>query len=325
MNMSPKSIIADIKKKNSKINRVIFTGCGASMADLYPGYYFISHESKRFLSAFMQANEFNYDTPQDVGENTIVITASLGGTTPESIEATKHARELGAHVITLSHMPNSPIINAAEYGLVHGFEEDYAHKTEKMTLALKLAIEIVNQFEGYEFYEDAQKAFDGLFDLINQEAAMVDPAAEEFAARYKDEKNIYVIGSGASADVAYSTASFLFMEMQWISAPTIHSGELFNGPFEMALKDTPYLLFMNDGKTRHLDARAMAFLQRFDTKLTIIDAKDHGLASIASKNVIDYFNPMLLTGVMRVYAEKLAAARQHPLTKRRYMWKLENY
>ena len=69
----------------------------------------------------------------------------------------------------------------------------------------------------------------------------------------------------------------------------------------------------------------MAFLQRFDTKLTIIDAKDHGLASIASKNVIDYFNPMLLTGVMRVYAEKLAAARQHPLTKRRYMWKLENY
>lgn len=325
MNITPKSIIGDIKKKNGNINRVIFTGCGASMADLYPGYYFISHESKYLLSSIMQANEFNYDTPKDVNENTIVITASLGGSTPESVEATKHARELGAHVVTLSHVPNSAIINEAEYSLVHGFEEDYAHKTEKMTLALQLAIEIVNQFEGYDYYADAQKAFEGLFNLINQEANMVAPAAEEFATKYKDENTIYVLGSGASADVAYSTASFLFMEMQWISSPTIHSGEFFHGPFELALEDTPYLLFMSDGNTRHLDARAMAFLQRFDTKLTVIDAKDHGLASIASSNVIDYFNPMLITGVMRVYAEKLAEARQHPLTQRRYMWKLENY
>ncbi|RHW46290.1 phosphosugar isomerase [Bombilactobacillus bombi] len=325
MTVTSKSIIEDIKKKNPNINRVIFTGCGASMADLYPGYYFVAHESKKMLSAIMQANEFNYDTPKDVGENTIVITASLGGTTPESIAATKHARELGAHVVTLSHDESSPIVKEAEYQLIHGFEKDYANKTAKMTLALNLAVEIVNQFEGYEYYDEAQTAFNGLFDLINHEANMVTPAAEEFAEKYKDDKTIYVLGSGATAGAAYSTASFLFMEMQWITAPTIHSGEFFHGPFELALKDTPYLLFVNDGPTRHLDARALEFMQRFDAKITVIDAKDHNLASIASNNVIDYFNPMLITGVMRVYAEKLSEARKHPLTQRRYMWKLENY
>lgn len=50
--------------------------------------------------------------------------------------------------------------------------------------------------------------------------------------------------------------------------------------------------------------------------------KDYGLNEAASENVIDYFNPMIHTGVMRVLAEELAKARKHPLTKRRYMWKL---
>lgn len=325
MTATPKAIVEDIKKKNNGINQVIFTGCGASMADLYAGYYFISHESYKINSAILQANEFNYDTPKQIGKNTIVVTASLGGTTPETIAATKHARELGAHVVTLSHDPNSPIVQEAEYVLIHGFEEDYAHKTEKMTLALKLAVEILNQFEGYEFYEEAQTAFDGLFDLINEGARMAIPAATEFAEKYKDDKVIYTLGSGATAGATYSTASFLFMEMQWITGPTILSSEFFHGPFELALKDTPYLLFMNDGKTRHLDARAMAFLQRFNTKYTVIDAKDYNLSSIASDNVIDYFNPMVITGIMRVYAVKLAEARKHPLSQRRYMWKLENY
>lgn len=44
---------------------------------------------------------------------------------------------------------------------------------------------------------------------------------------------------------------------------------------------------------------------------------------LSQKTVIDYFNPMLITAVFRVYAEELSYARQHPLTKRRYMWKLE--
>ena len=40
-------------------------------------------------------------------------------------------------------------------------------------------------------------------------------------------------------------------------------------------------------------------------------------------SVITYFNPMMHTAVFRVYAEELSYVRQHPLTLRRYMWKLE--
>ena len=72
-----------------------------------------------------------------------------------------------------------------------------------------------------------------------------------------------------------------------------------------------------------MDARAMTFLQRFDTKLTVVDAKDFGLSSLIRSSVVEYFNPILLCGVLRMYAEQLSLERNHPLTMRRYMWKLE--
>ena len=54
-----------------------------------------------------------------------------------------------------------------------------------------------------------------------------------------------------------------------------------------------------------------------------MDAKDYGLGSQIDKSVVEYFNPMLISGVLRIYAEQLAIVRSHPLTMRRYMWKLE--
>ena len=91
----------------------------------------------------------------------------------------------------------------------------------------------------------------------------------------------------------------------------------------MVEEDAPYLLFMNDGRTRAMDSRALDFMLRFGARVTVLDAKDFGLSSAASKEVIDYFNPMILSPISRIYAEQMAIVRNHPLTKRRYMWKLE--
>lgn len=131
------------------------------------------------------------------------------------------------------------------------------------------------------------------------------------------------MSSGATHEVAYAFSICLMMEMQWINSGSFHDGEFFHGPFEIVEKDVPFVLLMNEGKTRPMDSRALDFLQRFDALTTVVDAKDFGLSSIASKEVIDYFNPMLITAVLRVYAEQIAILRNHPLTKRRYMWKIE--
>ena len=114
-------------------------------------------------------------------------------------------------------------------------------------------------------------------------------------------------------EVAYSTSICLMMEMQWVNSGSFHSGEFFHGPFEIVDKDVPFILLMNDGKTRPVDARALTFLHRFDALTTVVDAKDYGLGNAVDSSVITYFNPLMHTAVFRVYAEELSYVRQHPL------------
>lgn len=127
------------------------------------------------------------------------------------------------------------------------------------------------------------------------------------------------MSNGATHEVACSTSICLMMEMQWINSDTFHSGEFFHGPFEIVDKGVPFILLMDDGKTRNIDAQTLAFLERFDTKTEVVDALDYGLSSHIVEEVLDYFNPFVITAIFRVYAEGLSEAREHPLARRRYM------
>lgn len=320
--MEFKSLIEEVLKKGTK-NNVYFVGCGASKADLYPAFYFVSRNSN-IKTGHLTANEFNYDTPKDIGESSIVISASLGGTTPETVEATKKARSLGATTICLTNDGKSPIAEAAEYPIVHGFHANYGEKLEKMQYCLQLAVEIVNQIEGVEHYDKFQEGFAKVAEVSEKSAKAAKNEAIKFAQSFKEASPIYVLGSGPNFEAAYATSLCLLLEMQWIDSASIHSGEFFHGALEITDKDVPFLVFMADGKTRKLDERLLEFLLRFDANVSVIDGKDYALSSEFDPEVVDYFNPLILSSVMRVYAEELAEVRGHSLSKRRYMWKL-NY
>lgn len=318
----PKQIVADILSKKT-VENVVFVGCGASKSELYPAKYFLANASKKLRVAHYTANEFNYDTPDWLGETTVVITASLGGSTPETVKANSVAKAAGATVVSVTQAAGSALTKEADYSIVHGFEANYAAKVEKMGYVMALALEILQQTEGYEKYDKMVEGFENIFELAETSAQAARKAAKEFAEAYKDAPVVYVMSSGASAEVAYSTSICLMMEMQWINSGSFHAGEFFHGPFEIVDKNVPFILLMNDGKTRAIDSRALTFLERFDALTTVVDAKDYGLTSAVSSDVATYFNPLLHTAVFRVFAEELSYIRQHPLTKRRYMWKLE--
>ena len=321
--MEPKQIIEAIKAERPEIRTLYFVGCGASSSELYPAEYFMNANAKILRTGFYTANEFNYATPAACDDSSIVIACSLGGNTPETVAAAKLAREKGAKVIAITHKADSPLAANADYTIVHGFEKNYAAKLEKMNNVLMLAVEVLNQYEGYDQYEDMVTGYNKIYDAIENAVSYVTPSARAFAEAYKDAPVIYVMSSGATAKVAYSFSICLLMEMQWINSGSFHDGEFFHGPFEIVDKDVPFLLFMNEGRTRAMDSRALDFLNRFEAKTTVVDAKDYGLTSYVPSSVAEYFSPMLITGVVRVYAEQLAIVRNHPLSQRRYMWKLD--
>ena len=317
-----KNIVSQIVAAHD-IKTVAFVGCGASSSELYPGYYFLKDAAQELRPFHYTAAEFNDDTPAWVNESAVIITCSLGGGTPETVKSNHVAKELGATVIAVTHAAGSALTKEADYVIVHDFERNYAAKVEKMGYVIALAVELLNQTEGYDNYDAMIEGFDKIFDLCEEAANHAKGFAAEFGRAYKDDEVIYYMSSGASLDVAYSSSICLMMEMQWVNSGSFHSGEFFHGPFEIVDKDVPFVLLMNDGKTRNIDARALTFLNRFDAKVTVVDAKDYALSGVVPGCVATYFNPMVHTAVFRTYAEALAEERQHPLTVRRYMWKLE--
>lgn len=321
--MTIKEIVSSIYSKQPEIKTVYFVGCGASMSELFPGKYFLENNAKKIRASLYTANNFNYSTPAGVDDTAVVIACSLSGTTPETVAAAKLATEKGAYVVSVTIDPNSPLAANSQYQIIHGFADSYGAKMEKPANVLALACELLNTYEGYEHYEDMQDGLSKICGLINDSVKLLVPTAQKFAEDHYNAPLLYCMASGATQYVAYSFSSFLMMEMQWLPASAFHTGEFFHGPFELADENAHYLLLMNDGPTRPMDARALTFLQRMHANVTVVDAKDFGLASCVKKTVIEYFNPLLIGGVLRVYAEQMAVKRSHPLTMRRYMWKLE--
>ena len=165
-------------------------------------------------------------------------------------------------------------------------------------------------------------AFEVLDALCAKAKKQVSDRAVKFAEEHKDDAVIYTLASGATYCAAYMQTICMFMEMEWIHSGTIHAGELYHGPFEITDKNTPFFLFVNEGRTRFLDERAVRFLEKYSGRVTILDAKELGIC-IIDPEVVDYFNPILLWSCAVEYTRALADAKKHPLLQRRYMFKVE--
>ena len=157
--------------------------------------------------------------------------------------------------------------------------------------------------------------------VIRKARAHVAQRALDFAEEYKNDSVIYTMGSGAGYGAAYMESICIFMEMQWIHSGTIHTGEFFHGPFEVTDANTPFVIQVSEGSTRELDERCLKFLHTYAKRIEVLDAKELGL-SVIDPAVVDYFNHSLFNNVYPIYNHALAETRQHPLTTRRYMWKV---
>ncbi len=304
------------------ITKVMFVACGGSLAAFYPAKFLLEKESSGLRVGYFPANEFVHATPKALDQNTLVIGCSHGGNTPETVAAMKLAQSRGAATISFTYTEGSEITLYGDQVVRYSYGTEVVYSLKKEALGLRLAMELLQQLEGWDHYERAMESFERFDRVVLAAREQALPAAQAFAAANRDEKVIYTIGSGASWGSAYMECICILMEMQWIHSNCIHAGEFFHGPLEITDTATPFLLMMGDGSTRGLDERAKAFLQQWGRKLYIIDVKDLGLNRL-DNSVVEYFSPLLLTAVVDVYNRQLAEARQHPLSTRRYMWKVQ--
>ncbi|MBR4192755.1 MAG: SIS domain-containing protein [Oscillospiraceae bacterium] len=320
--------IFEDKKEVGGVKSLYYVGCGGSFGALVPAANFMQRESTVLRSAVISSNEFLHSTPKDFGPNSIICLSCHKGNTPETIAAAKLGKEKGAAVILLTWLENSEIIPYGDYVVRYEFDAspdhlagDIDYAGEKTLCALTLAVETVQRSEGYAHYEAYYKGLELITAVIRKARRQVAERALAFAKEYKDDSFIYTMGSGAAWGAAYMESICIFMEMQWIQSACIHTGEFFHGPFEVTDANVPFVIQINEGTTRELDERALRFLRSYGKRLEVLDAKELGL-SVIDANVVDYFNHSLFNNVYPIYNHALAEERCHPLSTRRYMWKV---
>ena len=313
-----RKIISEIVEKQ-EINTVYFVGCGGSLSGFFPAKYFLSEETKKIKVGYMNANEFVHSTPKEIGKDTVVITASQRGNTAETVKATAVANELGAATVGLTFQVPSPLSDTAQYVIQYEFGPESVVENQKVSYGFKLALEILNEEEGYEKYDEMVQALAKLNDIVVQAKKDIVPDAIKWAWEFKDDSVIYTMGSGACWGPAHQEAICIFMEMQWINASVIHSGEFFHGPFEITDKNTAFLMMKSCGHTRPLDDRALDFIKKFNNRIFVLDASQYGINELGE--LAEYLEPMFYNNVIGVFNNLIADARKHPLTTRRYMWK----
>ncbi len=307
--------------KEREVNRVFFVACGGSSSLMYASKYVLDRESEKVDSDLYSSNEFVYRNPRKLNEKSLVILCSHYGKTPETVEAARFAREKGALTVSLTYEADSPLAQVSEYVIVYEDGKEANYVNEAPAVMLELVFGLLAAKERNQKFTDVVTSLEILGPILQQEKAKFLPKAKELAKSYQDEKVIYTMASGANYGIAYWFAICLLMEMQWIHSHAVHAGEYFHGPFEVVDKDVPFIVLLGLDETRPLEERSLEFTQKYSEKVVVLDAKEFDLKGVAD-SVKGYIAPLVLQAVLRQFAEELAEVRNHPLSTRRYMWKV---
>ena len=156
--MGTREIIEKIVKERETdggIKSVVWIAAGGSNGGNYPAQYFMDREAKGIRSQMFTSNEFVYAPPKFVGRDTIAVVTSMRGT-PETCVAAKVAKDLGAATIAL-YVQESALTETCDYKVKYDsimFDESDQSQTNA-ALGMRIAMDIVDIVEGYEFYDDA--------------------------------------------------------------------------------------------------------------------------------------------------------------------------
>lgn len=316
-------LVDDIQGKNINISEVYFVACGGSLIDLYSSYYFVNRESMSMVAEWIPSKEFVLTPPKRLGKNSLVFICSHGGNTVETVEAAELAVKMGAYTITYTHNAESKCASDKYKAIVYQWEDETLQKDKPTCITYGILNEIMYRQEAdYKLYEAMKDGIIKCDGIIRSAVKKYQNKAWNFAEHYSSTPFLYIMASGAAYAQAYGFAICSLQEMQWMDCCYLNTAEYFHGPFEVTDKEHVYILMMSKGKTREIDLRAKAFLEKYGEKYEIIDAEECGLEEI-SADCVDYFNAPLLYEMSVLYRTAIQNKTGHPLDMRRYMGVVE--
>ena len=317
------STVMGERKEHSGIKRVVWIGAGGSNGGNYPAQYFMEHEATEVVSSSFTSNEFVFATPSYVNESTLAVVVSMRGT-KETIEAARVAKERGAVTVAV-YVDESDLTAVCDHKIQYdslALDESCMGRTNS-AIVLAIAMELVQQTEGYAEYETAMAAFDLVDSIYRKAFDYCRPLAAAWAEQNADKPCINVMACGPLYGAAYVFSICNIQEMLQIDSCAINTCDFFHGPFEILDKRTSLFQLVSAGRCRPADERGIAFTEQYGgERMYRLDAKELGLCDIKD-SVSEYFNHLIFSPILNnVYMRALSAVTHKDYLTRRYMWKV---
>lgn len=301
---------------------VFLVACGGSFAQMHAPKFAMDREASSLVADAYNSAEFVLRDPPRLGARSVVILCSSSGNTPETVAAARFARDRGAYTIGLTTKPDSPLAESVDVAIGYESKPTVGSADAPMGILLRLVFGLLRDREGNGKYPALLQSLAAVPAVVAKAQADREADIKAWAGANKREPVIYTMASGVNYGIAYSFAICILQEMQWIHSQGIHAGEYFHGPFEITDEVVPFILLQSAGASRKVDERALSFTRKFTDRILLLDAQSFNLAAF-DPAVAEYLEPLIFQPVLRMYAIRLAEERGHPLTVRRYMWKME--
>lgn len=303
-------LVKEIFSKH-KIESIYLVGAGGSNSYIEPIKYILDQNCDLRVER-INSTEFETRRPKPVNDKALVLFTSHNGETEDTVLAARWAKTTGAITVALTAGEKSGLVEACDYLLPYSKELPGMPKTMVAYLFAAHFLKYISNPVGAQLIADLEAMPAQLHDIKNKERER----GIDLAHKYKDENIYYVLSSGILSALNYQYSICIFNEMLWLDSSDIHTGEFRHGPYEVADSEMAYVFLMDGGANRKLDERALKFTKRVTNKIITFDAGQY-------EDVSPLLSPFVIGVTWYWFAHTLSVLREHPLSVRRYMWKVD--
>ena len=272
-------------------------GIGGTEFELYQFEYNVKRMSDVDIKV-INAADCNMVRPKGLTKDSLVITASASGDTPELVECVRNLVADGIRVVAFTKLDGilgGIVTKAIQSGVktVGGLEFSYVLES----FLIYSLIYKKGYFPGYpKFADELKNIFKDLVDIRK----VWEPKAENIAKHCWNAPYTIFTGSGALWGETELFAECLLEEMQWVRTRPITSAKFFHGTLELVEPGVPVIIIKGEDEYRKQDNRVEDFCKLINAEYYVLDTQEYKI------NVSDEFRPLVIPWIVTaLLAERL--------------------
>ncbi|MFN8232153.1 MAG: glutamine--fructose-6-phosphate transaminase (isomerizing) [Actinomycetota bacterium] len=302
-----------------EVGKIFVVACGTAFHAGMVAKYAIEHWTRVPVEIEI-ASEFRYRDPV-LGPDTLTLAVSQSGETIDTLEAARHAKRQGSHVIAVTNTVASSLAREADGVLyMHAGPEISVAATKTFATqmaSLFLVALYLAQVRGAMFPAEIGEVLEQMDELPGQVARAIeatDPLTRRLAERYHGARDVLFIGRHTGYPAALEGALKL-KEISYIHAEGHPAGELKHGPIALIEEGVPVVAVATEC---HVYPKMVSNIQEVRARgasvLAVVTEGDRELPGLVD-DVIEVprtpelLSPVVVTVPLQLFAYHVAKLR----------------